>query len=134
MARVKKTAVEGKTEAAGPKLIKVQSAPKEIRVANHMRRDVEFPMSRGSILTGHLTLFSGTVNTLDPDQWDRIKNDPIVLAMLKSGALDVVKSNADSVPVSNERLSNLEIPDDLKYDSEIQGDVSAKVVHQKYVE
>ena len=134
MARVKKTAAEDKTEAAEPKVIKVQSAPKEIRVANHMRRDIEFPMSRGSILTGHLTLFSGTVNTLDQDQWDRIKNDPIVLAMLKSGALDVVKSNADSVPVSNERLSNLEIPDDLKYDSEIQGDVSAKVVHQKYVE
>ena len=134
MARVKKTAVEGKTEAAEPKVIKVQSAPKEIRVANHMRRDIEFPMSRGSILTGHLTLFSGTVNTLDPDQWDRIKNDPIVIAMLKSGALDVVKSKADSVPVSNERLSNLEIPDDLKYDSEMQGDVSAKVVHQKYVE
>jgi hypothetical protein len=133
MARVKKTAAEDKTEAAEPKVIKVQSAPKEIRVANHMRRDIEFPMSRGYILTGHLTLFSGTVNTLDQDQWDRIKNDPIVLAMLKSGALDVVKSNADSVPVSNERLSNLEIPDDLKYDSEIQGDVSAKVVQQQYV-
>ena len=133
MARVKKTAAEDKTEAAEPKVIKVQSAPKEIRVANHMRRDIEFPMSRGSILTGHLTLFSGRVNTLDQDQWDRIKNDPIVLAMLKSGALDVVKSKADSVPVSNERLSNLEIPDDLKYDSEMQGDVSAKVVQQQYV-